>query len=418
MTAQQAPDESYFPAVIKTKSYASEEIIKDPENRWSADFKVPTGLEQRVQFWFDVYSKYDSAHRIIHHVDYPWIQFKILDHTELLAQPAQFSWINPEKADKLTKLELTQTRLKLTKLHRKVKKGQLSELDEEEKKWLEALQQIPGPILRNLKEASQSVRVQTGQKDFFSKGLVIAEKYFPHMEKIFDDRNLPTELTRLPLVESSFNGLATSKAGAAGLWQFMHGTGKKFLIINSFIDERRSPLKSTEAAADLLNENFRIMFKSWPLAITAYNHGPVGIRKAVKVLKSHDIAKIVNHFESNRFSFASENYYCEFLAALYVEKYRDYLFPEIKESSSLKFEIFQMTQRLKPSKILNSGLITKDAFIELNPDLKVAVKWNIPLPKGLNIYVTPEMVGFLEELKHRKVARNPIELHGQLTDSQ
>lgn len=382
-------------------------ILTDPKNLIDPDFAVPEGLEKRVAFWFDVYSKYDSTNKIIHHLDYPWIQYEIYNIAEILARPQRFPWINPEKADKETRIHLNKVRTELRTLYKKLKKGNLDSLSEKEKLWVDQLQTIPGSLVKNAKIAAARVRVQTGQKDFFTKGLTIANRYMPHMEQIFVDHGLPKEIARLPLVESSFNKMATSKVGAAGLWQFMNGTGKKFLVINPFIDERRSPIKSTEAAAELMKENYMIMGRSWPLAITAYNHGPSGLKKAIKKLKTKNIVKIINHFESKQFSFASENFYSEFLAALYVEMYSNDLLSNIDRLATIEFEPYKLTKRLKPSKIVKNAAITVDELMDLNPDIRKSIQLDVMLPKGFILYVHPENVSQLEKLRGQEIAKNP-----------
>lgn len=392
------------------KKISLEDVLNDTEERITEEFSIPKGLESRVGFWISIYSEHTSENKIIHHLDYPWITFEVFNVSDILAQPAKFSWTNPEKADKETKKRLQYVRSKLASLHKKLKKNQLDKLDADETKYMEALQKLPGSLIKNAQFASSRVRVQTGQKDHFQKGLGIANRYLPHMEQIFIDHGLPAEVSRLPLVESSFNKTATSKVGAAGLWQFMDNTGKKFLVINSFIDERRSPIKSTEAAAELIKENYIIMGKSWPLAITAWNHGPVGLKKAIKELKTKDIAKIIKHFESRHFSFASENFYSEFLAALYVEKYSDRLFETIELQPTLVLDSYKLTQRLKPKQIFASINVTEEEFIDMNPDLKKAIKMNVPLPKGLIIFVHPDKIPELVKLSNQKVARSKEEI--------
>lgn len=373
-------------------------ILTDPQDLIDSDFSVPEGLKKRVSFWFDVYSKYDSANKIIHHLDYPWIQFEIFNVSDILARPQRFPWINPEKADKETHVRLNVVRSELRALAKKLNKKNLPELTEREQQWLDQLQQLPGPILKNVKVAAQRIRVQTGQKNFFAKGLSVSNRYMPHMEQIFVDHGLPKEIARLPLVESSFNKMATSKVGAAGLWQFMNGTGKKFLLINDFIDERRSPLKSTEAAAELMKENHMIMGRSWPLAITAYNHGPSGIKKAVKKLKTKDIVKIINHFESKQFSFASENFYSEFLAALYAETYSKELFFDLDRLATMVYQPFKLPKRIRPSKIVKDAAITPEELIDLNPDIKKSVLKNVSLPRGFILFVHPDKISEIEKL--------------------
>ena len=383
-----------------------ESILTDPKSVIDPDFSVPEGLEKRVSFWFDVYSKYDSSNKIIHHLDYPWIHFEIFNIADILARPARFPWINPEKADKETRVRLHLVQTDLKALAKKLKSTSKLKLTEREQSWVTQLSEVPGSLIKNVRKAAQRIRVQTGQKDFFSKGLSVASRYFPHMEKIFQEHGLPKEVARLPLVESSFNRLATSKVGAAGLWQFMDDTGKKFLLINNYIDERRSPLKSTEAAADLIKENYIIMGKSWPLAITAYNHGPVGLKKAMKKLKTKSLVKIINDYDSRHFSFASENFYSEFLAALYAEMYSSDLFPNIEKQVALEYEPFKLRKRIKPSKIFSSASISKEELLDLNPDISKSIKLDLMLPKGFILFVRPSNISQLEKLRGHDVAKN------------
>jgi membrane-bound lytic murein transglycosylase D len=123
---------------------------------------------------------------------------------------------------------------------------------------------------------------------------------------------VPEDLVYLAHVESSFNNQAHSKSAAAGIWQFTRKTGRHFLQINPAIDERLDPIRASEAAARLLRTNYRRL-ESWPLAITAYNHGIAGMRRAKRRHKSY--AAIFQSYRSRRFRFASRNFYPEFLAA-------------------------------------------------------------------------------------------------------
>jgi membrane-bound lytic murein transglycosylase D len=95
-------------------------------------------------------------------------------------------------------------------------------------------------------------------------------------------------------------------------------TGRRFLRIDALVDERRDPLASTRAAARYLGI-LHDELGSWPLAITSYNHGPVGISRAVDEVGSRDIATIIRSYDGDAFGFASRNFYAEFLAALDVE---------------------------------------------------------------------------------------------------
>lgn len=108
-----------------------------------------------------------------------------------------------------------------------------------------------------------------------------AEYYFPIFEDILCKHELPFELCYLPVIESALNPQARSHMGAVGLWQFMPSTGKKYgLEINSLIDERMDPIRSTEAACRFLKSLYSI-FNDWNLVIAAYNCGPGNVNKAI-----------------------------------------------------------------------------------------------------------------------------------------
>jgi membrane-bound lytic murein transglycosylase D len=132
-------------------------------------------------------------------------------------------------------------------------------------------------------------------------------------------------------VESSFNPKAYSKAGAAGIWQFTRSTGKKFMKVGRGVDERRDPIRSSKAAAQLLEQNYRIL-RSWPLAITAYNHGISGLSKARKTKGSEEA--IFSDYSTRRFQFASRNFYSEFLATRHVANNYAHYFGLTEESLS------------------------------------------------------------------------------------
>jgi len=88
-------------------------------------------------------------------------------------------------------------------------------------------------------------------------------------------------------VESSFDVTASSKAGAAGMWQFTRATGKKYLTVNRVLDERRDPIRASEAAAKLLKQNYERL-RNWPMALTAYNHGVAGVLRAKEAMGTYE----------------------------------------------------------------------------------------------------------------------------------
>jgi membrane-bound lytic murein transglycosylase D len=269
-------------------AFDREQVLNDFENRIGDQFSIPENLRERVGFWFDVYTKYDEHRRIIHNSRHPWIIYKVVDVSSIiLSDTPKRRWMRNQKADKFVDKEAEKIRAALKTV---ANKRDLSKLNEYERLVVDALKKLGPNVQKNARAAIGETRVQMGQKNFFEAGLEISPRYLGTMEKIFEKNKLPVELTRLPFVESSFNKHATSKVGAAGLWQFMGNTGRKFMIVNDAIDERRSPFKATEAAAKLLKENHMILSRSWPMAITAWNHGPGGIRKAEQKISAPSLS--------------------------------------------------------------------------------------------------------------------------------
>ena len=127
------------------------------------------------------------------------------------------------------------------------------------------------------------IHVYTGKKrSNFEIMLGLREYYFPMIEDIFDSYGLPAELKYMAVIESALNPNAVSRVGATGLWQFMYSTGRAYgLTINSVVDERRDPIKSTHAAARYIKDLYNI-YNDWGLVIAAYNCGPGNVNKAIR----------------------------------------------------------------------------------------------------------------------------------------
>ena len=141
--------------------------------------------------------------------------------------------------------------------------------------------------------------------------------YMPIFEEALDLYNLPLELRYLPVIESALNPMATSRQGAVGLWQFMLRTGKAYgLEVNTLIDERRDPLKSTRAAARYLKDLFDI-YHDWNLVLAAYNCGPGTINKAIRRAGgATDFWSIYNFLPKE-----TRGYVPAFIAANYIMTY-------------------------------------------------------------------------------------------------
>lgn len=155
------------------------------------------------------------------------------------------------------------------------------------------------------------------RRGLMSRCLANAQIYFPLFEEVLDKKGLPLELKYLPVIESAFNPIAVSRAGATGLWQLMYTTGTMYGVnVDTYIDERRDPRKATEAATDLL-KNLYAIYGDWNLVLAAYNSGPGNVNKAIaRAGGVKNFWAIMNYLPAE-----TRNYVPSFIAAVYVLHY-------------------------------------------------------------------------------------------------
>jgi len=151
----------------------------------------------------------------------------------------------------------------------------------------------------------------------FANQMAIAEYYFPVFEEALAKKNVPLEIKYLAVVESALNPKAVSKMGATGLWQFMYHTGKQYnLDIDSYVDERSDPLKSSDAAAQYMTNMFAI-FNDWDLVLASYNSGPGNVTKAIRRSGGQqNFWNIKKHLPQE-----TQGYVPAFLATMYIYEY-------------------------------------------------------------------------------------------------
>ncbi len=295
-----------FALVIGVDAHASTATEKFPE---------PDDLRSTVAFWMRIYLEVTGDAGFLHDSRRPGIVYETVEFRGITGRRAR-----QRKVDE----------------RRRHWRGALGRLgrgraprDDDERGILRMFELDLGraPTVKELRAASQRVRFQLGQRDKFRQGLIESGAYEDEMRAIFRDLGLPEDLAYLPHVESSFNVRAYSKYGAAGVWQFMRSTGRRYMTIDYIIDERLDPIRATRAAAELLRDNYESL-GSWPLAITAYNHGDAGMRRAKRRLGTDDIVEIIEKYRSRTFGFASRNFYAQFLAARKImQSYPSYFGP-------------------------------------------------------------------------------------------
>ncbi len=236
-----------------------------------------------------------------------------------------------------------------------------------------------------LRDATQRIRFQLGQADRFKEGLVRSSSWSTHIAETFANQGLPPELAVLPHVESSFNAAAYSKVGAAGLWQFMRSTGRRYMRVDDAVDERLDPYRSTEAAAQLLAYNYRVL-GSWPLALTAYNHGAAGMRRARDTVGTDDFVKINRTYNSRTFGFASRNFFPSFLAALTIDENPEKYFGALQPRPEQKFREITMPAYVRLSTLEQALGVDREQLRTLNPAWRPTIYQGTRLvPRGYRL---------------------------------
>lgn len=236
------------------------------------------------------------------------------------------------------------------------------------------------------------MRWQLGQKDRFIAGLKRAGAYRDHIEGVVVSKGMPIELAILPHVESSFHPGAYSSAAATGMWQFVRSTAQRFMRVDYVVDERLDPYSATYGAMELLEFNYNAL-GTWPLALTAYNHGANGIARAVRDVGSDDIGRIIDEYKGPRFGFASRNFYPQFLAALEVDRNYQTYYGDIQLDYHPGFYEEEMRSYVSAQDLANSLGVTVADLRRDNPALQPAV-WSGTkrIPKGYSIKVRRDVL--------------------------
>jgi membrane-bound lytic murein transglycosylase D len=330
-------------------------------------------INSQVDFWKMIYTDVSQGQTVLHDRLVPEIVYQVIDHHDS----------NHHQRLKKVNIEVKKLRAALKKISSK----KMKRLSAYEKGVLE---KIPKKYRNNFWKRIKAVRYQQGMKEKFKLGVEKSGLYFSYIKKALKKYRVPEDLAYLPHVESSFNYNAYSRVGAAGIWQFMRPSARLYkLKIGDVVDERLDPIKASYAAAYMLKDNYRIL-KSWPLAIVAYNHGPNGLKKAVRKLGTKNFTKIIHNYKHRNFSFASQNFYASFLAAVEVAKKFE---SQMKVSSTLTFkkEILKKSVRAKDL-LAKYGMSIKD-FRFYNPMIKKsAIKRNKTISKGVEIRLPMEQL--------------------------
>jgi membrane-bound lytic murein transglycosylase D len=340
-------------------------------------FAHPPELEPDVRFWIRVYTEVTTDQGLLHDDWNLGLVYEVLRF-----DPAD----SPRQRERI----VAQAKAHYAELLRRLASGATDSLTAHERRILHAFGEKATPA--QFRDAIDRIRFQLGQADRFHEGLLRAQAYEVNISRVLADRGVPAEIGALPHVESSFNPAAYSRVGAAGLWQFMPGTARRYMRVDSLVDQRLDPYSATEAAANLMLYNYRLL-GSWPLAVTAYNHGPGGLRRAQDELGTSNIAVIVKRYQGATFGFASRNFYVAFLAALEVDRNAEKYFGPLTHLPDAQSTVVVLPDYIPVEALAKAFKADLGALRVLNPALRPPI-WSharfVPRGYALRVPGTPQ----------------------------
>lgn len=317
----------------------------------------PAAIEPAIKFWTRVFTEIDTRHGFLHD---PW-NLDVVYQT--IALPSSVTHSSND-------YYIRSLKQRYSNILNTLAKGKRQGLTAEERRVLALW---PKNVTNTtLRAAADAIRFQLGQSNKFREGLIRSGAWRAHIETTLQSMGLPKELAALPHVESSYNPEARSHVGASGMWQFTHSTGQRFMRIDHIVDERNDPYKATIAAAKLLEYNYSIV-NNWALAITAYNHGVGGMRRARETMGTDDIGTIIRSYRSRTFGFASRNFYTSFLAAVDVDANAEHFFGPIKKDVEPKYEIVELPDYISMVSLQRLLKLSQDDMKRANRDLQSPV---------------------------------------------
>jgi membrane-bound lytic murein transglycosylase D len=372
----------YLLALLAILVCARTEAADDPMPR-------PPQLERDVQFWIRVYTQIDTNAGFLHDQTNLGVVYETL-HFAPDSPPSERQHLVDQARERYA-----------AALHRIASSGDNAlSADDQRIRDLWGSEATPA----RLRAAVDDIRFQLGQSDRFRSGLIRAGAWETHIAETLANLGLPAELAVLPHVESSFNPSAYSKVGAAGLWQFMRSTGRRYMRIDGAVDDRLDPFRSTEAAAQLLAYNYRVL-GTWPLALTAYNHGTAGVRRAKETLGTDDIVRIVRSYNSRTFGFASRNFYVSFLAALEIDRNPEKYFGPLQKENEAHFQEIELPAYVSAAALQRTFKMDPAKLRALNPALLPAV-WSGAqrVPKAYHLRLPADGAQWSSQLLAQRLA--------------
>ncbi|MGD9311079.1 MAG: transglycosylase SLT domain-containing protein [Desulfosarcina sp.] len=342
-------------------------LVPSPAHAVDDPFPRYEVIDPNVSFWTDIYARYSTKQAVVHDSVHLDIVYDVID-----LRPREYPG-----ARKINRKRMKQARQRYVRILKR-----LSADPHTKDSSCRRVAKMFGDQVSagTFSRARHRVRCQIGQRDRFRSGIIRSGAYIDQMRAILRAKGVPEDLAYLPHVESSFNTNAYSKFGAAGMWQFTRSTGKRFMTVNYVLDERRDPITATRAAACLLKENYDKL-GSWPLAITAYNHGAAGMMRAKAAHGSYPA--IFTAYRGRTFKFASRNFYSEFLAARQVAANHQHYFGPLALNRPTRTQSVRMNGYAALVDLCRHFKTSPQAIRAMNPALRPPVfNGQKYIPKG------------------------------------
>ncbi len=341
------------------------------------DFPRPAELEPDIGFWITVFTEYTSDQGVLHDSRNLAV---IYEHLNI---PASVG-----RRERNRRAEVRRKHYK--SVLNTLAGGKRDKLTSEEKRVLDLW---PANISnKTLRDARNRIRFQQGLSDRFRAGLERAGRYRAHVHNEFTRLGVPVELAALPHVESSYNPDARSHVGASGIWQFTKSTARRFLQVDHVLDERNDPYIATKAAGRLLAYNYSIT-GNWPMAITAYNHGLSGARRAMRQFGDTAYVQILREYRGRTFGFASRNFYVAFLAAMQIDQNPAHYFPGIVPHRAVDYASMDLPAYVSADSVSKALGVGRRDLARHNPALQSTIwQGSKYLPKGYEVRMPKSMM--------------------------
>lgn len=340
-------------------------------------FPLPEELQPDVDFWISIFTEYSTDQGVLHDNRHLEVVYETLPMPASTGRRERNRRVGARRKHYQAILATLAT-------------GKREKLSAEEYRVLGLW---PDDVSNEtLKAAGGRIRFQQGLADRFREGLVRAGRWRDQVNAEFVKLGVPTELAALPHVESSYNPDARSHVGASGIWQFTRSTGRRFLQVDHVLDERNDPFLATQAAAKLLAYNYSIA-GNWPMAITAYNHGLAGVRRAMRAHGDTAYVDIFRNYRGRAFGFASRNFYLAFLAAKQIDQNPQQYFPGLVPDKPINYARYRLDAYVPADSLSKALGVSERELAKHNPAVQATIwQGSKHMPRDYEVRVPEQML--------------------------